>query len=138
MADAPEFDPSKPFEVVDDDPKFDPSQPFEAVTDHDGTNQSQLTAAVTDIPQEIYSAGKSALTKMGEQLNPFSETRHAAYARAAAAPSLLGTMGEVGNQTLDTGSGIAAVPELAMSPATGAARSLIGHPFRALAIQWSW
>ena len=126
MADTPSFDPSQPFETVDT-PQFDPSKPFE-----DATDQSQLTAAVTDIPHEIYSAGKSALTKIGEQLNPFSEARHAAYARAAAAPSLLGTMGEVGNQTLDTLYGVDAVPELAMSPATGASRSLIGHPYSAL------
>jgi hypothetical protein len=95
-------------------------------------SQSQLKSAFTDVPHEIYSAGQSALTKIGEALNPFSEAKHAAYARAAAAPSFMGTMGEVQNQAIDTGEGLGAVAGLIGSPVTGAARSLIGHPYSAL------
>lgn len=92
----------------------------------------QMKAAVTDIPGEIYSAGKSALSGITENLNPFSESRMASIDRQSKAPSLMAGLGENLSQTLGVGRGLAAVPELVTSPITGAARSAIGHPYSAM------
>lgn len=93
------------------------------------TAGQQMMSAVTDIPSEIYQAGKSALSTIGDTLNPFSEARHAAYAKQAAAPSFMQGIVEGAKQVGETGKGILAVPELVASPITGTARSAIGHPF---------
>jgi hypothetical protein len=84
--------------------------------------------AFTDIPSEIYGAAKSAVGAIADTLNPFSEARHASYARQAAAPSFMEGMLQNIQQTGDTGKGVLSIPELAMSPITGTARSLLGHP----------
>ncbi len=91
--------------------------------------KSAIPPAISDIWPEIKETSRSALNTIGDTLNPFSEARHAAYERAAKAPSLLGTMGEIGKQTLDTGAGLATIPALPAAPIRGAAHSLIGHPY---------
>lgn len=93
---------------------------------------NQFISAITDIPHEVYEAGKSAVTTIGENLNPFSESRRSAIAKASKSPSFLGTVGDVIGQTADTGKGLLAIPELIASPITGTARSAIGHPFSAV------
>lgn len=102
--------------------KFSPQSP--SVT-------SQMASAVTDIPSEIGSAAKSALGTITDNLNPFSDARHASYQRQANAPFFSG-LGETVNQTLGVGKGLLAIPELVGSPITGTARSAIGHPYSAL------
>lgn len=67
-----------------------------------------LSDAVTDIPHEIGSAFGSAVDKI-------------------AALKDRGKQGPI-DGLLTTGKAIAAVPELIMSPITGAVRSLVGHP----------
>jgi hypothetical protein len=95
----PPFDPNKPFEA--EKPAFNPDQPFETPKDF------SWSKAVTDIPSEIGNeAGKawsdiSALSNRGQQ-GPIEGL-------------------------LTTGKAALAVPRLAMSPVTGAARSLVGH-----------
>lgn len=90
----------------------------------------QMAAAVTDVPTEIASEAGSALSSINARLNPFSEEyRKRIDAQAAEA--------QKGNFTgfsgiAETGKGLAAIPALAASPITGAARSLIGHPYSAL------
>jgi len=70
--------------------------------------QSALPAAVTDVPSEVKNAAVSALGKIAAVRN-----------RGEQGP-LEGLM--------TTGRAALAVPELLVSPITGAARSLIGHP----------
>jgi hypothetical protein len=92
----------------------------EGITDY-------LPRAITDIPSDIYDAGKAALGKINDNLNPFSDARRASIERQ-------GKMGlgeglvEGLKQTAGVGAGLAAIPELVASPMTGAARSLIGNP----------
>jgi len=99
-----------------------------ALPTKDTQSAPSISDAVTDIPHEIYGAAKSAVGSITDNLNPFSESRHAAYAKQAAAPSFVSGLGDELKQIGDTGKGILAVPELAASPITGTARSLIGHP----------
>jgi hypothetical protein len=95
-------------------------QPSAGITDY-------LPRAITDIPGDIFGAGKAALGKIADNLNPFSDARRASIERQ-------GKMGlgeglvEGLKQTAGVGSGLAAIPELVASPMTGAARSLIGNP----------
>lgn len=113
MADAPAFDPSKPFETVGGAPPFDPSKPFEAIGAPEGIGTS-LARAVTDIPSEVYDAAAAGLHEMNA-VNPWGAERTEARARGEP-PSML------------------AVPRAAMgalsvagAPITGAARSVGGH-----------
>lgn len=88
----------------------------------------QLKRAVTDIPGEIYGAGQAAASKISE-LNPLSRSGDiAAQADMPIGQRLLSLVGQYEN----VGRGLAGVPELAGAPLTGAARSLIGHPYSAL------
>lgn len=70
--------------------------------------EPSITDAVTDIPAEIKAAAGSAIDKI----------------------KALGNRGQQGpvEGLMTTGRAALAVPELLMSPITGAARSLIGHP----------
>lgn len=70
--------------------------------------EPSLTDAITDIPSEIGSAAGSAIDKI----------------------KALGNRGQQGpvEGLMTTGRAVLAVPELLMSPVTGAARSLVGHP----------
>lgn len=70
--------------------------------------QSMVPAAISDIPSEIKSAAGSAIDKMAALKNR-------------------GQQGPI-EGLMTTGRAALAVPELLMSPVTGAARSLIGHP----------
>ena len=83
---------------------------------------------ITDIPSETYHAAKTAAGTVADALNPFSESRHAAYAKVAAEPTFMGGLGDVAQQTVDTGKGILAAPQVPFSLVTGPARSLLGHP----------
>jgi len=103
----------------------------------------QPPAAISDIPQEVKNAygetwqgAKNAATTAVNALNPFSEERHAAYAKQANAPSFMQGLGQEIGQLAQTGKGLAAVPEAALAGATtftpipavvGAGRSVIGH-----------
>ncbi|MBR0868934.1 hypothetical protein JQ633_01080 [Bradyrhizobium tropiciagri] len=69
---------------------------------------SMLPAAIADVPGEIKSAAGSAIDKIAALRNR-------------------GGQGPI-EGLMTTGRAVLAVPELAMSPVTGAARSLIGHP----------
>lgn len=71
-------------------------------------SESILPAAITDVPKEIGEAATSAIDKI-------------------AALKDRGKQGPI-EGLLTTGRAALAVPELVMSPITGAARSLIGHP----------
>lgn len=71
-------------------------------------SESMLPAAITDVPSEIRSAAGSAIDKIAAIRNR-------------------GGQGPI-EGLLTTGRAALAVPELVMSPVTGAARSLIGHP----------
>jgi hypothetical protein len=84
----------------------------------------KIVSAVTDVPSEIGGAANSALTTITDKLNPFSEARTQRIQSG-------GLSGQLQN-ILDTGSGLAAIPSLIASPITGAARSLIGHPYSAV------
>lgn len=117
MAEAPAFDPGKPFDPVAA-PPFDPAKPHEQVI---GDDRNQFVSAVTDVPHEIYEAGRSALSTIGNKLNPFSDERREAYLR-----------GDVLGPFLSTGRGFLAIPEAIASPITGGTRSVIGHPYSAL------
>lgn len=70
--------------------------------------KSTLPAAIADVPTEIKSAAGAAIDKIAALKN-----------RSQQGPI---------EGLLTTGRAVLAVPELAMSPITGAARSLIGHP----------
>lgn len=112
MADAPAFDPSKPFESVSA-PAFDPSKPFEAADAPDSVGTS-LSRAVTDIPHEIYSAGASALHEMNA-INPWGQERTEARARGEA-PSMTAIP-----------RAIAGAGSLVSAPVTGPIRAVGGH-----------
>ncbi len=105
-------------------PSFDDLIP--KVSQSDG---SQWHSTITDIPHEIYGAAKTAAGTIADTLNPFSESRHAAYARQANAPSFGEGMIEGAKQVGETGKGLLAIPEAIASPITGTARSVIGHPY---------
>jgi hypothetical protein len=105
--------------------------------------QSQTWAGFTDIPKEIgssyqslYDYGKAAAGRIGDQLNPFSEARHKAYAEQAAAPTFMQGMGQGISQVADTGKALSDIPGVgiaalsAATPATalyGTGKSVIGH-----------
>ena len=93
---------------------------------------SNLLKPITDIPGEIYGAAKSAASVIGENLNPFSQSRMDSIERQSKAPSMLDALKENVSQIGGVGSGLASVLALAASPVTGATRSLIGHPYSAL------
>lgn len=101
---------------------------FDDVLKPSKDQQSTMGGAFSDIPHEIYQAGSSALSTIGDNLNPFSEKRRAAIMQQANAPSFMEGMKQGVSQTADVGSGILAVPQFVASPVTGASRSLIGHP----------
>lgn len=71
-------------------------------------SESMFPAAISDVPAEIKNAAGSAIDKIAALRN-----------RSQQGPI---------EGLLTTGRAVLAVPELAMSPITGAARSLIGHP----------
>ena len=108
------------------------SQESPAVQPENAGLSSYIPSAISDVPSEIAGAAKSAATSAAGALNPFSEERHAAYARQAAAPSFGAGMVEGIKQLGTTGSGLADIPAIAGAPITGAARSLIGHPYSAM------
>lgn len=92
-----------------------------------------MTGAVTDIPGEIYAAGKSALSSIGENLNPFSDARRASLERQSKQPffsadGMKEQLGRIG----DVGAGIAAIPQVPMAPVTGTGRSVLGHTMAAV------
>jgi hypothetical protein len=123
--DKPAFDPSKPFDptpAVEAKPAFDPSKPFDAPTE-----QNQFISAVTDVPHEIYEAGRSAIGAMSK-MNPFSDEGHQRTVERLKKPALEAMKEQYG----DVGSAIMGAPALAGSPVTGAARSLVGHPYSAI------
>lgn len=74
-----------------------------------------LTEPITDIPKEIGAAASEAGSAINKGLNPL----------ASQGQPLKGAW----EQFKDVGSGLAAIPSLAMSPLTGASRSAIGHPY---------
>ena len=47
----PEFDPNKPFDIVDDVPEFDPSQPFEVVEEK--KKEEPFQTGVPDVLQDF-------------------------------------------------------------------------------------
>lgn len=122
MADAPAFDPNKPFEPVAA-PAFDPTKPFEAAgappkpAERPGI-LSRLASPITDIPAEVSKATSDAVSAVGHYLNPFSAERRAAYER-----------GESG--ILTTGKGLGSALGVPMAPVIGAFRSVAGHPLAA-------
>src|SRR5262249_55632536 len=111
MANAPAFDPGKPFETVTATPAFDPAKPFEAADESVGTS---LKRAVTDIPGEMYEAARAGLHEMNA-VNPWVAERTEKRARGEA-PG----MTDVPRAAMGT-------LQLAASPVTGAIRSVGGH-----------
>lgn len=92
-----------------------------------------LLSPITDIPQEIGGAAKSALGSITENLNPFSDKHRASIEKRSKQPFFsLEALKEHVSSLGDVGSGLGAIPALAASPITGAARSLIGHPYAAI------
>lgn len=109
----PAFDPSQPFQPVDEKPPFDPSKPFEAAPTASEwpSKGSSWSDAITDIPGEIKNAAMENVDAIKNGLLPSGQ----------------GERGQLEN-LLNVGKGVAAIPGLIASPITGAARSLIGHP----------
>lgn len=95
---------------------------------------SNMASAVTDIPHKIYEAGSQAVSGINEAFNPYSETQKAATIRKMerAKTNPFGGFGEDLESLKSTGSGLLSAPALALSPVTGAARSVIGHTVDAL------
>lgn len=130
MADAPEFDPTKPFEdatpsapapdapAASAAPEFDPSKPFEDATNTPPapkaarTWKDVVTDPFTDIGPEIAKEASDAWQGAKEGLT---------------APPEPGVSGAVKN-VWDTTKGLANAARIPFSPITGAARSLVGHP----------
>lgn len=90
----------------------------------------ELGSAVTDIPNQIYQAGKSAISTIAGQFNPYSEANTQKMERLKNESFTQG-LGEQAQSIGDVGSAVAAVPALAAAPITGTARSLLGHTFNA-------
>jgi hypothetical protein len=88
--------------------QFDTSQKANFFDQYDAPESSSIPAAIRDIPKEV---GKAA----GDALDAMSRVKD----RSKQGPI---------EGLLTTGRAALAVPELLMSPVTGAARSLIGHP----------
>lgn len=118
--------------VLDGGSNSGPPMPAGFVMDAPLSKIDHLKAAVTDIPGEIAGAFKSAVSTIGDNLNPFSQSRMDSIERQSKAPSMIAALGESISQTLGAGKGLAAIPEAALSPITGTARSAIGHPYSAL------
>ena len=118
--------------VLDGGSNSGPPMPADFVMDAPLSKIDHLKAAVTDIPGEIAGAFKSAVSTIGDNLNPFSQSRMDSIERQSKAPSMIAALGESISQTLGVGKGLAAIPETALSPITGTARSAIGHPYSAL------
>lgn len=77
--------------------------------------KSSIPAAIRDVPKEISAAFTENLDAVKKGLLPSGQ----------------GERGTVEN-FLNTGKGLAAIPGMALSPITGAARSLLGHPLAAV------
>lgn len=77
-----------------------------------------LPKFLADIPHEAYSATSDALSSAATNLNPFSDQRKQAMLR-----------GDIMQPFLDTGKGLLSAAGAPFAPITGAARSLIGHPY---------
>lgn len=88
--------------------QFDASQKGNFFDQYDAPEGSSIPAAIRDIPKEV---GKAA----GDALDAMSRVKDRSK------------QGSI-EGLLTTGRAALAVPELLMSPVTGAARSLIGHP----------
>lgn len=86
--------------------------------------ESMIPAAIADVPQEIGSAFNESVKAIREGLVGQAERR-----REQPAGSFMDALGGVVSDTLGTGKALAAIPGLIASPITGAARSLIGHPY---------
>lgn len=93
----------------------------------------QMVSAVTDIPGEIASAATSAASAVNATLNPFSEAYRKRIDERVARAQQEGLVGpSLGSGLADTGRGLTSIPAIAYAPITGAARSLIGHPYSAI------
>jgi hypothetical protein len=88
--------------------------------------------AVTDIPHEIYQAGADALRNINAGLNPFSAERRADLVKSAEAATPGDALAAYLESRKRLGRGLLGIPELLVSPITGASRSLLGHPLHAL------
>lgn len=86
--------------------------------------ESMIPAAIADVPKEIGSAFNESVAAIHEGLVGQSQRR-----RAQPAESFLGALGQTVSDTMGVGKALAAIPGLVASPITGAARSLIGHPY---------
>lgn len=86
-----------------------------------------LPLAATDVPSEIKSAATDALSSIS-RLNPFSDRAR----EIDSARSGIGDLTPEWERFKDVGAGLAGIPALVASPVTGAARSLIGHPYSEL------
>jgi hypothetical protein len=109
-------------------PAFD--EPQELKSEEPITSAQHLARTVTDIPSEIYQAGKSAVSAMNEAFNPYSETAQAEMQRRKNL-GLFEGLGETVKSGLNIGSGVLGPVNLALSPITGASRSVIGHALSA-------
>lgn len=87
----------------------------------------QASSAFTDIWPETKQAASDAISSVASNLNPFSDERHATYARQAAAPTFLGGLKEEIGQLGSTGSGIVSIAGVPGALATGPSRSIGGH-----------
>lgn len=76
-----------------------------------------VSGAVTGLPSNIYQAGRTALSTINDTLNPFSEAYIEEARQRSLHPSLALT------DWMGAGRGLAAIPELAASPITGAVKS---------------
>lgn len=83
------------------------------------------------LPQEIYRAGKQALSSINDNLNPWSDAaknkQDKLISEAKSRPFWDISPGI--EQALDVGKGLAAVPALVAAPVTGASRVAIGKPY---------
>lgn len=88
-----------------------------------------------DSDNQIYQAGKEAMSSVNDTLNPFSQASQAIVLKKIQ-DAKSGNYGSVLGDTLSdlarTGRGIASVAAFPFSPLIGAARDLIGHPYSAL------
>lgn len=93
--------------------------------------EDQAVSAVTDIWPEIKKGWNAATSSVAANLNPFSDERHAAYAKQQAAPSFASGLGEGIKQVGDTGSGMLSAVAAPAAVPTGIVHSVGGHALSA-------
>ena len=102
-----------------------------AMQSHYGKSQNASPAIIPEIASGVSDALKSAGQSVADYLNPFSDARHAAYAKMASEPigqSVLDSL----KQTAGTGSALAAPLSATGGVAQAVTAPLLAHPWQAL------